>query len=486
MLSEVAHWLSFITKIVGVLSIAAKLRWVTHQEDVIHALRLGWHQSLHVFGQHVMKLLSIKSYISPDLPSGLCGQRTVCLSRLPRISTAQTTQSIIETVIHPVKSANNHELFWRRPSAGWNAGIKPMMRNIHKISHDFPSAFVSLTTRTRIPRTTLMTLLCVTNARSVVRYSDGSGYRAAFAAYCGEWRVEWPIGKTAQVYFCAHDLHTTSEDVYPTMVVQRVDKCIQIFAGVIDSRPLTAFSVAFPGRKRSGRWVLQYAVNGFSGAHSGRHLYNMMGGHVNGVDYLYMKALQSDSDWSKGTVLCLPSAEADDSGHITLHVPQREVAVLNEALDRLPWAFLSWSTHRGLRDILVAFSKERMDRYRSHLAETLRHAVAQWPERLIYRGWNHRFVEDEMADIAASAVLAGQGNSGDAVRVVTDIAFVLWDCNVDDMDETHFWRCATPEPCSSALSPPTVVALVKCFVLEWSRDLDYQMYHDLPRDMYLE
>lgn len=28
-----------------------------------------------------------------------------------------------------------------------------------------------------------------------------------------------------------------------------------------------------------------------------------------------------------------------------------------------------------------------------------------------------------------------------------------------------------------------VVALVKCFVLEWSTDFDYQMYHDLPLTM---
>jgi hypothetical protein len=66
----------------------------------------------------------------------------------------------------------------------------------------------------------------------------------------------------------------------------------------------------------------------------------MMGGCANGADYLFMKALQSDSNWSKGTVLYLPSAEAGDGRHITLHVLEREVAVLNEALDKLPWASL--------------------------------------------------------------------------------------------------------------------------------------------------
>lgn len=30
-----------------------------------------------------------------------------------------------------------------------------------------------------------------------------------------------------------------------------------------------------------------------------------------------------------------------------------------------------------------------------------------------------------------------------------------------------------------------LVALVKCFVLEWSNELDYTLYHDLPLKVYL-
>jgi hypothetical protein len=66
-------------------------------------------------GINVMKALSIKPF-SPDLPSGLYGQTTVCLSRLPLISTAQNTRSIIQTVIHLAKNVNNHEVFWRGSS----------------------------------------------------------------------------------------------------------------------------------------------------------------------------------------------------------------------------------------------------------------------------------------------------------------------------------------------------------------------------------
>ncbi|RJE17882.1 hypothetical protein PHISCL_09785 [Aspergillus sclerotialis] len=126
-----------------------------------------------------------------------------------------------------------------------------------------------------------------------------------------------------------------------------------------------------------------------------------------------------------------------------------------------------------------------MDQYRSRLAETLRSVVMEWPERLETKGWESHFVRGTMADMAASAVLAGTGNSGDAVRIVTDIALTLWDGTISQLDETSFWRYPYSDSGSSILSPMAVVALVKCFVLEWSTDLDYQMYHDLPLELYL-
>ena len=43
-----------------------------------------------------------------------------------------------------------------------------------------------------------------------------------------------------------------------------------------------------------------------------------------------------------------------------------------------------------------------------------------------------------MADLAANSILAGSGNSGDSVRVVTNIAALLWTGDTRDMDETMF------------------------------------------------
>lgn len=92
--------------------------------------------------------------------------------------------------------------------------------------------------------------------------------------------------------------------------------------------------------------------------------------------------------------------------------------------------------------------------------------------------------------MAASAVLAGQGNSGDSVRVVTDIAAVyVGDWDVARLDEVEFWRREdvrrdAVQDGPVQLDAQGVVALTKFFVLEWSQEFDYQLYHHLPISLY--
>lgn len=138
-----------------------------------------------------------------------------------------------------------------------------------------------------------------------------------------------------------------------------------------------------------------------------------------------MKAIDAEVEPSEDIVVLQLPRKDGGLGDVTLYVALRESALLNEELHKLPWKFLSWSIHRGLRDILVAFARGRIDHFRPYLADTLRFAVAKWPEKLDARGWNPRFVREGMAYLAASAVSASQGNSGDAVRVVTEIAAML-------------------------------------------------------------
>ncbi|THZ21187.1 hypothetical protein D6C89_06784 [Aureobasidium pullulans] len=236
-------------------------------------------------------------------------------------------------------------------------------------------------------------------------------------------------------------------------------------AGIVSNESNPTFKVAFSGRKRPGRYILKFVPKGFPGAHSGRHLYNMLGGRVYEVDWLRADLLQPhDPDPEDTLKLILDSTETDKK--VEMFVGKEEQRVLAQALDFFPWSSLSYSIHRGLRDILVAFSKSRMNRHRAELANILHNAVEQHAIELEAKGWESKFVSDYMADMAAAAISAGKGDSGDSTS------------DAKKLDVTEFWASER-----EILGTMDVVALVKCFILEWSTDFDYQMYHDLPLTM---
>ncbi|OKL57206.1 hypothetical protein UA08_07360 [Talaromyces atroroseus] len=383
--SIVATWLSFAATVIGLSSLVTHVRSAIAQADPFLSLRdtrhLGWwcFRQPYVPWYCIVQPPPLGPVIHANLLDGLCGRKTISLSRLPLTQPAgQACKRAIRNYLNGSRVA------------GSTSRSSDETRN---------------TTCTIISRATFMALLAVTNARPAFLYNGSSGHRAAYASYCGQWLVEWQIGGRAVIHFAPHDSHT-----------------------LLDSNAESAMSE-----------------------------------HV--------------------VVLDLPSSKSPDRSFV-LYVPEKEGGTLNQALDCLPWTPLSWSAHRGLRDILVAFAKTRMDMHRDVLAATLHLAVSRWPEKLDAKGWNPNFVRENMADMAASAVLAGSGISGGVVRIVTDIALLLWDGTVEELDETTFWRDTTTPRSTSSLSPMTVVALVKCFVLEWSVDLDYQMYHDLPMELY--
>ena len=131
-----------------------------------------------------------------------------------------------------------------------------------------------------------------------------------------------------------------------------------------------------------------------------------------------------------------------------------------------------------------------MDRHRKSLASRLRLAISEKPHRLEEKGWKTWFIENRMADLVANSVLAGRGNSGDAVRVVIDTAALLWSEEARGLDETRFWRqgkhvLGEGEGKEQKLDVDTVVALTKVFVLEWSQDCDfgYIIGEELPAEL---
>jgi hypothetical protein len=421
--------------------------------------------------------------ITANLSKGFCGLNDVYLSRVPaHPQPGKAGWAVFLLVLHqePLELARE-----ARVNGDLEKGMKLQVREVEQTQKQYPgwesvptmslvrykvAACVSIT------RTTFMTLLALTNARQVFRHSGAAGHRAGYGSYSGQWYIEWPLGAPCVIRFAAHDSHSAATDVYPPSFHRRIDTCVEMMAGVIST---PTFKCAFTGRKPPGRYILEHVPKGFPGAHGSRHLYNMMGGKVFEVDFLSARKLKAkEPDPEEAMMFELPSTTDGEFVNMFVREPEREI--LRQAMDCLPWSPLSWSLHRGLQDLLLAFSKDRMDKHRTALASMLRQATLDHAGDLEDKGWEPTFVRQNMGDMAVGAVMAGSGWSGDLVRVVTDIALTL--CTVSDISEldvTTFWRSENSE-----LSQQAVVALTKCFILEWSVAIDYQMYHDLPLQMY--
>jgi hypothetical protein len=335
-----------------------------------------------------------------------------------------------------------------------------------------------------ISRATLMTLFTLTNARCVFTYSDAAGHRAAYPSYAGQWAVTWPIREQCIVTFAAHDGMNAMKDVYPPSFPLRAGKCIEMLAGIVEDGK--GWKAAFSGRaKKQGPWILQERKRGFPGAHGSRHLYNMAGGKSAEVDFLAL-APAGDLSASEEDVKLEVQCSAPDIETASIIVKKHEQELLRRALDCLPWTHLSWSMHRGMRDILLAYGFKVMNSYREELASLIGDTVRDKESALIEAGWSPEFLRTSMAEMASSSVMFGRGNSGDLVRIVAGLVDILVD-NSDggesiNKDQTSFWR-SSERP--AKLDLDGVVALTKFFVLEWSQELNYQLYHQLPVTVYL-
>ena len=505
-------WLSFVVTAAGLGSLISQASAIQDRLDPYHSSRTEKHLGSWIKRQprkswnRLAQPTPVGPVIYAKLVDGFCGLNVIGVSRLPIEKPGKASWTALLVIFHEQvpnliceSGTRNYgpktktDLLTRhikkQRSVGTidveaSSGLRQEMQRWDYLETRELTRYNSSTCIV-ISRTTLITILGLCNARTTFRYSDASGLRASYASYCGYFYVEWPLGAPAVVHFYPLDSHTTSTDVYPVMFQVRVDKCVQMMAGVITSADGTSFQCAFPGRKPPGKWILEYQRKGFPGAHGSRHLYNLMGGKVCEVDFLLARRMEEETP-SSSVELRMPST--DKNTQLSLLIPETEQKILEQALDSLPWSSLSWSIHRGLRDVLVAYAKPTMDKHRPHLAFRLREFIHEQPEQLEANGWAGTFVRGAMAELAANSVLAGSGNSGDSVRVVTDTALLLSLSKKDStvLDETDFWRSERHDLSEdSPLSAAAIIALTKCFVLEWSVEFDYQIYHDLPPELLL-
>ena len=503
--AAIATWLSFAVTAVGLGGLISQANAINDKMDPFHSYR-----NVHYLGvwfrrqkQFPWWLLAKPPPVGPELKAGLsaafCEVNLLYVTRLPLTSTGlsgraswavllaifHTQKAVLEqdntlSINHAEKGQTKEHHDSPRLSISSRDGDEPWIRLKRMPLKQYQSSAC-----VTISRTTFITFLCLTNARKVFQYSDAAGFRAAYASYSGQWHVNWPIGQEAMVKLMPHDSHSTKTDVYPLNFVQRVDNCVHMQAGIVRSQS-EDIKIAFCGRKPAGNYELKYVAKGFPGAHGSRHLYNMMGGKVYEVDF--MSAVPTgDLKFPEGAImLTLPNSNAEKTRQqVRMSVSKECQEKINWALDCLPWNSLSWSIHRGMRDILLEFGKPVMDEFRSDLAVLLKQTIADNPAALEDIGWNHEFVRKSMGDMASSAIMDGSGDSGDLVRVVTDVARAYLghtelDKHFAALDEVEFWRLPATE---RSLDRAGVIALTKFFVLEWSVETDYQLYHQLPLTM---
>ncbi|KAI9840932.1 MAG: hypothetical protein M1837_001111 [Sclerophora amabilis] len=510
-----ASWASAIVTTIGLGGIMTQAGAIRDQLDPFHSTRSVEHLGTWVSRQVNLPWYSLAKpppvgpVITAKLTTGFCDLNEVWMSRVPMGRVGAAGWTVLLAILHPeplpIQSLQEKENLQQKTVAVTitesPSTYPDSSSSSWKMLRTRPLVRCGATACAVISRTSLITLMVVTNARCIFKFSEAAGLRAAYASYSGLWHIEWPLGGPPIVHFSAHDSHSAASDVYPPAIPRRVDKCIEMLAGIITAdRDGSSFKIAFPGRaKQPGHWMLEEQKKGYPGAHGSRHLYNMMGGKVFEVDMLFKKSIspfERNDLGVRARELLVPSLAASGQ-QATLLVREHEQETLQSALDHLPWTALSWSIHRGLKDILCSFGRNVMDRYRPTLAATIKNAVRDHPQRLERRGWDRDFINDSIGDMAASAILSGGGDSGDLVRVTTDVALLLWDGTAQQLDRTTSWRsplaaaaaAAGVEPSGSdpkvsgKLDPDTVIALIKYFVLEWSSDIDYQMYHELPMEL---
>lgn len=497
-----AQWTSVIITAVGLGGLIAQAESIRDHLDIFHKVRgenyLGeWVEYQLPHRWHQLVKPAPRGPVIKGSYHGLFGVSSIHVSRQPHPREGKTvgkaSWTAILAILHPYSLLPGNE----KPNDS-----RPWQKRLNNPTHRHDLVmYRGDKICTKITRIALIVCIVVSNALQSSRYSGDAGLRVSYGGYTGSWQIQWPIGGHAEVEFFVLDSHDTNMETHPLTFSRRVDKCVLMLVGVIHHPALGKLGFAEP--KKQGDSLLKFESKGFGSNGRTCHLYNMMRcGSYYEVDYLARIPLQEPHSDENTVVLTLTSPEVDlnrlplknpTPTNSIVFVPPLEQEKLAMALDCLPWSQLGWSVHRGMQCLLVAYGKPIMDLHREALASKLQSAVDshQNQQMLQFWGWKPSFIRNHMGSNAANSVRNSGGESGDNVRIVTDIAKLLAHNSPVVLDETRFWRGQIEnrkqDPAmlvvNPKLEPDTIIALTKLFVLEWSQELDHKLYEDFPLEL---
>lgn len=222
--SIVAAWLSLLVTTIGLGGIVSQAAAINARLDPFHANRTREYLGVWILRQQnfpwytLAKTPPVGPVVTANLTDGFCGLNLLHLTRVPLVLSGKASWAALLSVIHvkpPTKRRAYSEL---EAEKGHKPGEKDEEQDalersgiaVFQINGQFaadPTEWHGLQHRPLvrhqkhacavISRTTLMTMMAITNARKVFQYSDASGFRAGYASYSGQWYIFWPIGQDA-------------------------------------------------------------------------------------------------------------------------------------------------------------------------------------------------------------------------------------------------------------------------------------------------
>ena len=195
-----AAWISLAVTVIGLGGLIEQASAINDKMDPFHATRtaeyLGiWFQRQQRFPWwKIAKPPPLGPVIAANMADGFCKTQVLHVTRIPTTPPGKAGWSILLSMFHTENTApppltptpGDNDMAEkgaaRRPktAADDHFGDWDYLETQSLIRHKSDACVV-------ISRTTLITILILTNARPVFQYSDAPGFRAGYASYCGQW-----------------------------------------------------------------------------------------------------------------------------------------------------------------------------------------------------------------------------------------------------------------------------------------------------------